>query len=551
MLYEKVDFKKNCPLKMAFVELQDYPFHMHADALELAYVMKGSVELHLVNEAMILEEGDIQICNYNELHRYRRISEQNSVVILFLNFADYRVKYPDIDSFLFTTRALTRDSREMQNLRLHLEKAILELCRDEEMDWRKNYSLGEEILRILVDGFQFYYIGEYNLKSTSIYKNNEVQLNRLRRTIDYIYRNYNNQIRVEDIALQENVSPYHLTAVLKNGCGMGFRMLLNMVRVEKSAALILEGNISLQNIAYECGFSKYKYFTESFQKFFGMSPAAFRDTYQKETRIHKAPQFHFLDTAEISVFLDRMAETEDAIVLDLSKITAQGFYKKAWGIYLTADSYEHITDFSKLKMLSKEIKISYIRMDSALSEKYKNSPRTLLQIEQDLQSLGVLICHFEDEIYPEWEVEEVNLNQMIMDEGIFLPSYYMAWLHGRLGEYQIRQGKGYVVTSSTLTSDLQILLMDTSGTNRERTLHLKNMNGTFVVKRFDYAEEMPQERFGKLLKAEGTLPDFTIETLNRMIGPDVDMKVIEGSGDYRVDFRLNPHETILITYEKL
>ena len=100
------------------------------------------------------------------------------------------------------------------------------------------------------------------------YKGNELQLRRIRRITDYIYRNYNKPIRIEDVAAMEHISANHLTNILKNGCGVGFRTFLNMARVEKSAAMLLEGGKGLQTIAYECGFSKYKYFSDSLKRAF-------------------------------------------------------------------------------------------------------------------------------------------------------------------------------------------------------------------------------------------------------------------------------------------
>lgn len=126
--------------------------------------------------------------------------------------------------------------------------------------------MGREVLKILMHEFQYYYLGNYRLQSSNIYRHNEVQQDRIRRTVDFMYKNCNKNIRIEDVANRENISPYHLTYILKSGCGMGFRMFLNMVRAEKSAIMILETELSLQHISYEHGFSKYQYFTESFQK---------------------------------------------------------------------------------------------------------------------------------------------------------------------------------------------------------------------------------------------------------------------------------------------
>ena len=87
-----------------------------------------------------------------------------------------------------------------------------------------------------------------------------MQLGRVRRISDYIYANYNQPIKVEDAAATEHISANHLTHIMKNGTGVSFRTFLNLARVKKSATLLLENEKSLQAVAYECGFSKYKYF---------------------------------------------------------------------------------------------------------------------------------------------------------------------------------------------------------------------------------------------------------------------------------------------------
>ena len=143
--------------------------------------------------------------------------------------------------------------------------------------------MGEKILNTLIKEFQCYYLGSGFPEFNNAYKGNELQLRRIRRITDYIYRNYNKPIRIEDVAAMEHISANHLTNILKNGCGVGFRTFLNMARVEKSAAMLLEGGKGLQTIAYECGFSKYKYFSDSFEKSFRTTPQQYRRRYQSRT----------------------------------------------------------------------------------------------------------------------------------------------------------------------------------------------------------------------------------------------------------------------------
>ena len=61
MLFERIDFGDNLPLRCLLSEVKDYPLHMHDDALEILFVLDGSCELTVVNNAIPLREGDIYI----------------------------------------------------------------------------------------------------------------------------------------------------------------------------------------------------------------------------------------------------------------------------------------------------------------------------------------------------------------------------------------------------------------------------------------------------------------------------------------------------------
>ena len=114
----------------------------------------------------------------------------------------------------------------------------------------------------------------------------------------------------------EHISANHLTNILKNGCGVGFRTFLNMARVEKSAAMLLEGGKGLQTIAYECGFSKYKYFSDSFEKSFRTTPQQYRRRYQSRTIAVQAYSCRALEGQELELLLQKFCRKSEEISLD-------------------------------------------------------------------------------------------------------------------------------------------------------------------------------------------------------------------------------------------
>ena len=269
MLYETIAFPDNAPLQCSIVEVEEYPFHMHDDVLEIMFALEGSFELTVVNNVLDMKAGDIYVSCPRELHRLCAYPHtRGTVMLLHINVEAYRAEFPDLRTYQFANSALENNTAGIQMLGSYLKKQLPRLLDRTGTETAAYREVGEKILNTLIKEFQCYYLGSGFPEFNNAYKGNELQLRRIRRITDYIYRNYNKPIRIEDVAAMEHISANHLTNILKNGCGVGFRTFLNMARVEKSAAMLLEGGKGLQTIAYECGFSKYKYFSDSFERAF-------------------------------------------------------------------------------------------------------------------------------------------------------------------------------------------------------------------------------------------------------------------------------------------
>ena len=57
MLYETIAFPDNAPLQCSIVEVEEYPFHMHDDVLEIMFALEGSFELTVVNNVLDMKAG--------------------------------------------------------------------------------------------------------------------------------------------------------------------------------------------------------------------------------------------------------------------------------------------------------------------------------------------------------------------------------------------------------------------------------------------------------------------------------------------------------------
>ena len=104
---------------------------------------------------------------------------------------------------------------------------------------------------------------------------NENQI--IRRTIDWVDKNYSSAIYLEDIATELGYSKFYFCSLFKKYTGTTFRSYLNQVRITKAKRLLCLENISITDIAIRCGFENISYFTQVFRKYTSFTPKEFRN----------------------------------------------------------------------------------------------------------------------------------------------------------------------------------------------------------------------------------------------------------------------------------
>lgn len=102
-----------------------------------------------------------------------------------------------------------------------------------------------------------------------------------KKTIEYINKNYCQDIALNDAAEYIGISVSYLSRVFKADCGKGFVEYLNAVRIDKAKVLIENGQDKLKNIVKQVGFNNYNYFFKVFKDVAGMTPLEFEEVYKK------------------------------------------------------------------------------------------------------------------------------------------------------------------------------------------------------------------------------------------------------------------------------
>ena len=91
------------------------------------------------------------------------------------------------------------------------------------------------------------------------------------------------------IITQDTNIPYHqLTAYYNNYLGINFNDWKNNARIDYAIELIKEGkakNLTLESIAYTCGFLSRSNFVNSFRKKTGMTPSEYLKSVPQESMV--------------------------------------------------------------------------------------------------------------------------------------------------------------------------------------------------------------------------------------------------------------------------
>lgn len=98
----------------------------------------------------------------------------------------------------------------------------------------------------------------------------------LQKAIDFVKDNLaDTDLNIEKMSGELNISRVHLYRKLKAITNQNPTEFIRTIRLKQAAYLLSLGKLNVSEIAYSVGFNSHQYFTNSFQKYFNMSPTEY------------------------------------------------------------------------------------------------------------------------------------------------------------------------------------------------------------------------------------------------------------------------------------
>lgn len=105
-------------------------------------------------------------------------------------------------------------------------------------------------------------------------------LDRIGRAISYINKHYAQDMTLADCAALSNMSRHHFLRVFFQITGATPMEYRNNIRIEHARELLLDSDLSVEEIGFSLGFSSASYFSSAFKKKYGISPKQYRQKHK-------------------------------------------------------------------------------------------------------------------------------------------------------------------------------------------------------------------------------------------------------------------------------
>ncbi len=243
------------------------PLHWHRPS-EIVRVLSGTLEIYLNDQKVTASSGDIIYINREVIHGFA----PTNCIYEAINF--------DIKELLLRT------SFCQEGLRIFASKHIIvnPFCLREDA---KLHALADHLFSVssiqtgehdlLILGALFELLGTICLKQQ--YTENakiHTQAKVFKPLLEFIENSYMKPISLTEMAQVSGMSTSHFSVLFRDLFNQTPVDYLNSYRIERACIFLLNSDLPVTEIAYQCGFNDSAYFVKVFKKYKNITPKKYR-----------------------------------------------------------------------------------------------------------------------------------------------------------------------------------------------------------------------------------------------------------------------------------
>lgn len=264
--------------------------HYHG-YIEIIYIFSGELKVTINNSLLVGTAGDMFVIVPSEVHSLERkkgckyICIQVDPSFIFsgiMSTIELKFHLPftndlNADSHLFKASVIDKT-----DIPKHIQSIILE--------YENPSKLHRLAIRTSLSHVSLWTLQQWQNLSTAPapVPSNSERLIKLSPVLERLNKDYNQNIKAEDMANEMHMSNSYFSRFFNSAVGMGFTEYLNFIRINEAERLIVSTDMSINEVAAQVGFANPSYFITQFKKQFKISPKKYRQQYyNKNTKDNK------------------------------------------------------------------------------------------------------------------------------------------------------------------------------------------------------------------------------------------------------------------------
>ena len=322
------------------------------DGLECLLVIKGSIDVEVEGKVSHLEQDGIIVVNIDKVHSI--IGSRNNIVFSLRVGKEY----------------LKNECGEFMEYDIRCDSSLAESSEN-----NKYFELKRILIQMLViyidkkDGYLLEFKAQFFLYMQNLFQYFRVEKTYTRKiaesdvdsslyeTINYINKNYQEYISLENAAEKMHMTPQYFSKFFKRKVGVGFLEYIRTIRLEHALLDLIYKDDSILSIAMNNGFANLKSFTGAFKTKYGDTPGSYRKNHSKLIR----------DNDKEEIKNEFNLEIEDGL-LDYQKYVNRSTEPESTEVCKTTDVAVSLGDCVSKTLKKPDKIINIVNIDSAIKE---------------------------------------------------------------------------------------------------------------------------------------------------------------------------------------
>ncbi len=254
-------------------------WHYHQE-FELSFITEGSGKRIVGDSIEEFHPGDLifigpripHVWFPEETHRWQHSGRTLESVYMLFNQDILPEALTTLPEFSHIRQAVQLSERGIRITGETLNEVSRIMLQLPYMSRIKRLMMFYEIMDLIGKSDSFSFLASEDYIKTKFEPGNK----RVTRIHEFLMKNYQGDIDLKEIAEVAHMAPASVCRFFKNSTGLTIFEYLNKIKINYSCQLLLNTDLNILDISYDCGFNNLSHFNKQFKKFIGATPSEFR-----------------------------------------------------------------------------------------------------------------------------------------------------------------------------------------------------------------------------------------------------------------------------------